>query len=502
MSRSRPSSHAVLGALLLAATATLPALAAADSADAPRNLPKLAAEVCAGCHGPKLEGAVGPSLLDDTWKYGGDDAQIATSIRLGHPQGGMPPFGGALAEKDIRGLVVYLRELAGKSKLRQTPPPLPNADTPTASRLHPYRIETVAAQLKVPWSLAFLPDGRSLVTEKRGTLSIIAGGAGGAGAGAGSSGGAPVTGGVTTTLVTGTPLVDTGGQGGLFDVVPHPDFARNGWIYLAFADPQKTAAGRDVAMTAVVRGRIRDNAWVDQEVVYRAPLETYRSAGGVHFGGRLAFDRAGFLFFSIGERGNPADAQNLALPNGKIHRLHDDGRVPTDNPFVAKSGALPSIWSYGHRNPQGLRFDPASGWLWAHEHGPRGGDELNRIQAGRNYGWPLATFGINYNGTAITDVTTRADIEPPVTYWTPSIAPCGLAIYTGERFPKWKANLFVSSLAAEELRRLKLKDGKVVEQEIIFKGLGRLRDVVQGPDGLLYVLMPDRVARLVPAATP
>jgi len=486
MTRLRHSSHAVLGTLLLAATATLPARAAADSADAPRNLPKLVTEVCAGCHGPNLEGGAGPSLLDDTWKYGGDDAQIAASIRLGKPQGGMPPFGGALAEKDIRGLVVYLRELAGKAKLRQTPPPRPNADKPTASRLHSYRIETVVAELKEPWSLTFLPDGRSLITEKRGTLSVIGSGGGEA----------------TTTLITGTPLVDTGGQGGLFDVVPHPDFARNGWIYLAFADPQKSAEGRDVAMTAVVRGRIRDNVWVDQEVIFRAALETYRNAGGVHFGGRLAFDRAGFLFFSIGERGNQADAQNLALPNGKIHRLHDDGRVPTDNPFVSKPGALPSIWSYGHRNPQGLRFDPTSGWLWEHEHGPRGGDELNRIQPGRNYGWPLATYGINYNGMPITDVTTRADIEPPVTYWIPSIAPCGMSIYTGERFPKWKANLFVTSLAAEELRRLKLKDGKVVDQEIIFKGLGRLRDVVQGPDGLLYVLLPDRVARLVPAATP
>ena len=500
MSRLRLSPHAVLGAFLLAAVA-IPSLAAADSADAPRDLPKLVAEVCASCHGPTLEGAVGPSLLDDIWKYGGDDARIAASIRLGHPQGGMPPFGGALAEKDIRGLVVYLRELAGKAALGRTPPPRPNADKPTASRRHPYRIETVAANLQEPWSLAFLPDGRSLITEKRGTLSVIAGGTI-AGGGGGTTSGAPVTGGVTTTLVTGTPLVDTGGQGGLFDVVLHPDFTRNGWIYLAFADPQKSAEGRDVAMTAVVRGRIRDNVWVDQEEVYRAPLETYRSAGGVHFGGRLAFDRAGFLFFSIGERGNPADAQNLALPNGKIHRLHADGRVPTDNPFVAKPGALPSIWSYGHRNPQGLRFDPASGWLWAHEHGPRGGDELNRIQPGRNYGWPLATFGINYDGTPITDVTTRADIEPPVTYWIPSITPCGLAIYTGERFPKWKANLFVTSLAAEELRRLKLKDGKVVEQEIIFKGLGRLRDVATGPDGLLYVLLPDRVARLVPAAAP
>lgn len=501
MSRLRLRSSVLFGSRLLAAiTAAATAYCAPGSAQAPRNLPKLVAEACASCHGAKLDGGVGPSLVDDIWKYGGDDERIAASIRDGHPASGMPPFGGALAEKDILGMVVYLRELAGKDAQRRTPPPHAKAEAVNTSRLHSYRIETVAAQLKEPWSLAFLPDGRRLVTEKRGTLLIISGGAGGTSGGAGISGSVPVTGGVTTSPVSGTPLVDKGGQGGLFDVVAHPDFTRNGWIYLVFAEPQKNAAGLDVAMTAVVRGRIRDNAWVDQEVVYRAPLETYRSAGGVHFGGRLVFDRAGFLFLSIGDRGNQANAQNLALPNGKIHRLHDDGRVPADNPFAAKSGALPSIWSYGHRNPQGLRIDPANGWLWAHEHGPRGGDELNRIQAGRNYGWPLATYGINYNGTSISGMTTRADIEPPVTQWTPSIAPCGLAIYTGERFPKWKANLFVASLAAEELRRLTLKGGKVVEQEIIFKGLGRLRDVATGPDGLLYVLLPDRVARLVPAS--
>jgi glucose/arabinose dehydrogenase len=472
----------LLGALLLAA-ATQPASAAADSAAAPRNLPKLVTEACAGCHGANLEGGSGPSLIDSTWKYGSDDASIATSIRVGQPASGMPPFGGTLTEKDIRGMVVYLRELAGKAALRKTPPPSPKTDTVTASQLHSFRIETVVGTLQEPWSLAFLPDGRSLVTEKRGTLKVISGG-------------------VTNPPVTGTPQVDARSQGGLFEVVPHPDFARNGWIYLAFADPQKNAGGKDVSMTAVVRGRIRDNAWVDQEVIFRAALASYRNAGGPHFGGRLVFDRAGFMFFSIGERGNQDDAQNLSLPNGKIHRLHDDGRVPTDNPFVAKAGALPSIWSYGHRNPQGLRIDPATGWLWEHEHGPRGGDELNRIQRGRNYGWPLTTYGINYNGTPITDITTRDGIEPPVTYWIPSIAPCGMSFYTGDRFPKWNNQLFVTSLAAKELRRLKLKDGKVVEQEIIFKGIGRLRDVTTGPDGLLYVLLPDSVARLVPATTP
>jgi aldose sugar dehydrogenase len=443
-----------------------------------RDARKIYAEFCSGCHGANLEGGSSPSLISGRFRYGGDDTSLAASIRDGRPRNGMPPFGATVSEKEIRSLVVYINEQAGHAASRRSPAPRPADDVTATGKLHDFRVETVVTGLREPYAIAFQPDGLVLITEKRGTLRVVEKGV------------------LRPEPVTGLPSVDSGGQGGLFDVVLHPDFARNGWIYLAFSDQQKTEPNRGAVMTTVIRGRLKDNAWTDQQIIFRAPEETFRH-GGNHYGGRLAFDKNNFLFFSIGERGNQVDAQDLTRPNGKIHRLHDDGRVPADNPFLKTPGAIPSIWSYGHRNPQGLRFNTA-GELWEHEHGPRGGDELNLIQRGLNYGWPLATFGMNYNGTPITDVTSRPDIQPPVTYWVPSIAPCGLAIYTGDRFPKWKHHLFVSSLAAQELRRLEVKDGKVIDQEIIFKGLGRMRDVANGPDGFLYVLLQDRVARLVP----
>ncbi|MBC8039078.1 MAG: PQQ-dependent sugar dehydrogenase [Opitutaceae bacterium] len=447
-----------------------------------RDSRKIYAEFCASCHGAKLEGGSAPALLGATWKHGGDDASLAASIRDGRIQNGMPAFGATVSEKEIRGLVVYINEQAGHAASRRTPAPRPSEASATKGKLHDFQIETVVPGLREPYAIAFQPDGLVLITEKRGTLRVVEKGV------------------LRPEPVSGLPSVDSGGQGGLFDVVLHPDFTRNGWIYLAFSDQQKTEPQRGAVMTTVIRGRLKANAWTDQQVIYRAPIETFRH-GGVHFGGRLAFDKNNFLFFSIGERGNQTDAQDLTKPNGKIHRVHDDGRIPADNPFVKTPGAIPSIWTYGNRNPQGLRFDPVTGELWSHEHGPRGGDELNIIKRGLNYGWPLATFGMNYNGTPMNAVTTRDDIEPPVAYWVPSIAPCGLAIYGGDRFPKWKNHVFVASLGAQELRRLEIgKDGKVLDQEIILKGIGRLRDVSNGPDGLLYVLLPDRVARLVPVS--
>jgi glucose/arabinose dehydrogenase len=278
-------------------------------------------------------------------------------------------------------------------------------------------------------------------------------------------------------------------------VAVHPEYENNGWVYLSYSDPGED----DTAMTAVVRGRIRDGQWVDEETLFRAPAELYLK-GRVHFGSRFVFDEKGYLFFSIGERGHQDHAQDVARPNGKVHRIHDDGRVPEDNPFVDRDGAIPSIWSYGHRNPQGLAQDPLTGALYDAEHGPRGGDELNLVQRGRNYGWPVITYGMNYDGTPITDLTAKEGMEQPVTHWTPSLAVCAIDFYVGDPFPGWRHDLFLSSLAAEELVRLELEDGQVVHQEVLFKGIGRVRDVVTGPDGYVYVsLEPGRIARLVPA---
>jgi glucose/arabinose dehydrogenase len=242
---------------------------------------------------------------------------------------------------------------------------------------------------------------------------------------------------------------------------------------------------------------------VDQETLYKAPPELYWD-DNTHFGSRFLFDREGHLFYSIGDRGHQDDAQDLSLPNGKIHRIHDDGRIPKDNPFVGRPGALPSIWSYGNRNPQGLAWHPVTGELWSSEHGPRGGDELNRIEPGRNYGWPVITYGMNYDGTPITDKTEQDGMEQPVMQWTPSIAVCAIVFYTGDRFPGWKTDLFVTALGGQALRRLVIEGKRVVHEEVLFKGLGRVRDVVNGPDGTLYVVLndPGRIVRMVPAPSP
>jgi glucose/arabinose dehydrogenase len=332
--------------------------------------------------------------------------------------------------------------------------------------------------------MAFLPGGDLLIAERAGELRLKRAGA------------------RDTVLVTGTPRVWARGQGGLMIVQAHPDYARpgNGWLYLAFSDPSKDESE---SMTAIVRGRLRGDRWTDEQTIYRAPRDSYRRAA-FHFGTRLVFDQ-GYLFFAIGDRGAQDHAQDLGRPNGKIHRIHDDGRVPKDNPFVQTRGALPTIWSYGHRNPQGLAARPGTTGdalqLWSTEHGPRGGDELNLVRRGANYGWPLITYGINYDGTPITPDTARPGLEQPVLHWTPSIAACGLEFYTGDAFPEWRGQLFAGALAHQEVRRLVLEGDRVVSQEVVLRGAGRVRTVQQGPDGLLYVGLesPGRIVRLVPA---
>jgi len=298
--------------------------------------------------------------------------------------------------------------------------------------------------------------------------------------------------------VRGTPAV-YGGEGGLLDVVLHPDYSRpgNDWIYFSYGD--KSPGG--LAMAAVIRGRLRAGAFVDQQQIFKADGSLYR-AGGQRFGSRLLFDGKGYLFFSIGDRACPGDEQDLSQPNGKVHRVNDDGSIPNDNPFAHRPGAIPSIWTYGDRNAQGLAFSPVTGDLWESEHGPRGGDELNILHPGHNYGWPAITYGMNYDGTPITDHLAHDGMDQPVTYWVPSIATSPLTFYTGSLFPEWKNNLFLGSLAAQELLRLVIDRNKVVHQEILFKGIGRVRDIVNGPDGELYVVLnqPDRIERIVPSA--
>lgn len=341
-----------------------------------------------------------------------------------------------------------------------------------------FRVETYIDGLDHPWAIAFLPDGRRLVTERAGRLRIIT-----------------PDGQLVRRAVEGTPTVWARGQGGLLDVEPHPDFASNGWIYLAFSRPEANGA-----MTALVRGRIRDGRWSDQQTIYTVPA-TEATTSPVHFGCRIRFDRDGFLFFTIGERGEQNKAQRLDLHNGKVFRLLDDGRIPPDNPFVNQPGAVAATWSWGHRNPQGLAFDASSGRLWSTEHGPRGGDELNVIRRGANYGWPVITFGINYNGTKITDLTAKEGMEQPQYQWTPSIGASGLEVVSGTRFPSWKGDILAGGLAYNLVDRFEVDGEKVLSRETILQGRGRVRDVREGPDGLIYIVIddPGRILRLVPA---
>ena len=445
----------------------------------PDKANELYLESCASCHGPELVGGLGGNLVDGFWKHGGTDLEISRVISQGLPDLGMPAFEKTLSAEQIRSLVVFLREKEKAAKTQSSPPPEAKEGDVVKSLEHDYKVETVVpGDLKTPWSFAFLPDGRRLVTERPGALRII-----------------DAEGNLLPEPVKGTPRAIELGQGGMLDVAVSPDFAKDGWIYLAFADPLEGEKMR--AMLKIVRGRIRDHTWTDEQVVFQAAPEFYTPAGQ-HFGTRMVFD-GGYLFFVVGERGGMLEAQDTTRPNGKIFRLFPDGTIPPDNPFSADKNSIPGIWSYGHRNPQGLAIDPRDRAIYATEHGPRGGDEFNLIRKGANYGWPIISHGMNYNGTPLTGLTEKEGMEQPLLHWTPSIAACGLACYTGDKFPNWKYDFLAGGLRGE-LHRIRVQNGKVVTDETLLSGLGRIRDVRTGPDGFVYIVLnqPDRIMRLVP----
>jgi glucose/arabinose dehydrogenase len=286
--------------------------------------------------------------------------------------------------------------------------------------------------------------------------------------------------------VAGLPAVWERQDGGLFDVEVHPKYRSNGWIYLSYSEP----GPNNTSMTAIVRGRLKDHRWVDQQFVFHAKPELYTDSI-IHYGSRFLFDKSGKLYYSIGDRGVLENAQDLSKPAGKVHRINDDGSIPKDNPFVKRAGALPSIWTYGHRNPQGLAFDPA-GKLWESEHGPRGGDELNRLEPGRNYGWGVISHGAQPGIT----LTAQEGMEQPVAFWTPAIGPSSIVFYTGARYPRWRNNLFLAALGGQRLLRLEVAGDKVTRQEAVFTEFGRVRDIVTGPDGYFYIALQLPGARL------
>lgn len=470
-----PMRYTALVGLALMTAGLIPAHSA--ETPPPRPPARLAEEFCASCHNRNLVGSPAPNLVDNLWTHGGDNASILRNIRQGFPASGMPGFEGTLTEAEITSLIPYLRGLAADYAAGRITHPAQPASVPLATELTAARLETYVDGLATPWGIAFLPDGRMLVSEREGRLRVVADGK------------------LSPEPIRGTPAALVRQDGGLLDVIAHPDFARNGWIYLAYVEAGKEPG---TSMTIVVRGRIQDGLWIDQQELFRAPPSFYYQ-GSIHFGCRFLFDRQGHLFFTVGDRGRPEDAQDLRSPCGKIHRIHDDGRIPADNPFVGRPEAWPSIWSFGNRHPQGLMFHPETGQLWATEHGPSGGDELNRIEPGRNYGWPLISKGTDRR---LQFGSSRPGLEDPIRHWSPSVAPAAIEFYSGSRFPVWKNHLFVACLGGEQLKRLETTGDRVTHEEIIFRGLGRVRDVVTGPDGLMYLAMntPGRIARLVPAS--
>lgn len=367
----------------------------------------------------------------------------------------------------------YLLKLAGTSLLMTV------AASASAQRVyyaahHDYRVVTVTEGLMRPWSMAWLPSGDMLVTEMPGRLRIVRDGQ------------------LLPEAVPGVPEVLYTGQGGLFEVIPHPNFSENRWIYLSYAKEEG-----DTSVTAVVRGRL-ENDQLSNVVEIFSP----EAAGFGHYGGKIVFDDEGYLFLTLGERQAPArgdltahPAQDLSNHHGVIVRLNDDGSVPDDNPFVGQDGALPEIWSYGHRSPQGLVIHPETGDLWESEHGPQGGDELNLIEPGKNYGWPVIGRGTNYGsiGSPIHGAIGQQGMEQPVHFWVPSIAASGLMVYTGDKFPMWHGSILSGALAGEQLARLHMSDDyrEVIVEETLAYDMGRIRDVRQGPDGYIYLAISD-----------
>jgi glucose/arabinose dehydrogenase len=354
-----------------------------------------------------------------------------------------------------------------------------SGQTTSRSALHDYRVVTVADGLIQPWSIAFLPGGDALITERPGRLRILRQGT------------------LVPQPVEGVPAVFHSNQGGLLEVMPHPNFATNRLLYISYARGANEAESRTVLM----RGRFENDRLTQVEQIFDAV-----SKGRGHFSGKIAFDGNGFLFLTLGDRQVPPEgnleahpAQDLSNHHGKIVRLHDDGRVPQDNPFVNRAGARPEIWTYGHRNLQGLAIHPESGDVWANEHGPQGGDELNLIQPGRNYGWPVIGFGVNYTtGVAIHSGTHRQGMEQPVRVWVPSIGISGMLFYTGSQFPQWRGNLFVGGMVGQRLSRLTLNGQRVVNEETLVQERGRIRDIRQGPDGFIYLVTDDREGKPTP----
>lgn len=337
-----------------------------------------------------------------------------------------------------------------------------------------YSIETVVDNLSNPWGMTWLPDGSMLITEKSGDLIHFKND--------------------KKIEINGVPEVYNRGQGGLLDIELHPNYSENGWIYITHSSTQGEGNGGN---TTLIRCKLKDESLVNIQTLYKAAPNSTR---GQHFGSRIEFDNEGHVYFSIGDRGDrDVNPQDITRDCGKTYRLNDDGSIPKDNPFVNETNAKKAIFTYGNRNPQGMAKHPKTGEIWIHEHGPKGGDEINILKKGANYGWPVISYGVNYSGSKFTEETSRNGMEQPVHYWTPSIAPCGMDFVTGNKYPDWKGHLLVGSLKFNYIELVKLDGNKVIGREKIAEDIGRVRNVKMGPGGYIYIALEGQgIVKLVP----
>ncbi|SIR10949.1 PQQ-dependent sugar dehydrogenase [Pontibacter lucknowensis] len=431
------------------------------------------ASYCSGCHGEQME-----AFTDRKWKHGSSAENLFAAIKHGYPEEGMPAFEQTFSDQEVTALVAYIQE--GIQNVKQ----YDFSEEATASTVYTsedlrYRVDTVATGMEIPWGMAFLPNSDMLITDRNGAFYRLPKGS------------------RELQQISGAPEVLAQGQGGLLDVELHPDFANNNLIYLSYSAFKKEGE-QTLSTTAVMRAKLEGNKITDQKVIFEAQPWTRTRH---HYGSRLEFGRDGMLYVSVGDRGqHHENAQTIERSPGKVHRIKDDGAIPGDNPFANEKGAIASIWTIGNRNIQGMTIHPRTGAIWTNEHGPRGGDEVNIAERGKNYGWPVISYGINYNGTVLTELTKKEGMEQPLWYWVPSIAPSGMAFVTGNRYKGWEGDLLTGSLRFQFLSKLKMDGDKIISEEKLLKNIGRVRDVKMGPDGYIYVAVesPGTIYRVVP----
>ena len=434
---------------------------------------------CAGCHGSQLQGGTASKLIKSDWQFGRGRGAIIRNIRFGIPGTEMIAWGSALKDEQINAVADYI--VASQTVAPDARRPIPSQLTTDDYLLN---VETlVGSGLNTPWAIEFIDERRALISERGGALRWM------------------VDGKLDPAPISGVPATySQRTTGGFMDIACDPDYKKNGWVYLAFSHTKDDPADKSArGMTKIVRGKIKNYQWTNEQTLFEV-ADSLKIPGGNQWGCRFLFDRDGFLYFTIGDMARAADAQDPGKPSGKTYRIYPDGRIPKDNPYAGKINALPAIYTVGNRNVQGLALHPATGEIWATEHGPMGGDEINILRKGANYGWPITTYGVDYSGEIVSKITERQGIEPPLVHWTPSIGVCPAAFTAGNKFPKWKNNLFVGALAFEEIRRLVIDNNQVTSQEMVMKGFGRVRDLKFGPDGALYVVLnsPDVVLRITP----